>query len=323
MAGRARGARRGGLRPRPGDARGRARPASGSRRARAAAGDPDHRLHGLDASSATGSRHNARQALVYTEKAGVNSVVIDSTDDYQGMLRNLAFSLSLYSGQMCTTTAEPPRPARRDRAPTRGTKSFDEVAQDLAGADRRAPRRPRARCGDPRRDRPAPTCWSGSTGARTMAGSIRASQPLEHPEFADATVRTPLLVAVDAAGRERRLPRGVASARSRSSSRRTTPPTASSCCGEPSGITARSPRASTRPTRRCLRPPRSVALETGVAALGEPHRRRVRQPVRGVLRLPRQRGPTRPRTPTFTDAAFVASRFRVVQSRWPIPDETE
>ena len=28
---------------------------------------------------------------------------LDSTDDYAGLLGNLAFSLSLYSGQMCTT----------------------------------------------------------------------------------------------------------------------------------------------------------------------------------------------------------------------------
>jgi phenylacetic acid degradation protein paaN len=46
---------------------------------------------------------NARQAVVYTEKAGLNTVILDSTADYQGLLRNLAFSLSLYSGQMCTT----------------------------------------------------------------------------------------------------------------------------------------------------------------------------------------------------------------------------
>jgi acyl-CoA reductase-like NAD-dependent aldehyde dehydrogenase len=47
---------------------------------------------------------NARQALVYTEKAGVNSVILESTDDYRGVLGNLAFTLSLYTGQMCTTT---------------------------------------------------------------------------------------------------------------------------------------------------------------------------------------------------------------------------
>ncbi len=40
---------------------------------------------------------------VYTEKSGVNSIVLDSTDNLRGVLGNLAFSLSLYSGQMCTT----------------------------------------------------------------------------------------------------------------------------------------------------------------------------------------------------------------------------
>ena len=47
---------------------------------------------------------NARQAQVYAELAGVNNVVIESTDNYKAMLKNLAFTLSLYSGQMCTTT---------------------------------------------------------------------------------------------------------------------------------------------------------------------------------------------------------------------------
>jgi len=41
--------------------------------------------------------------LVYTEKAGVNTIVVDSMDNLRGVLGNLAFSLSLYSGQMCTT----------------------------------------------------------------------------------------------------------------------------------------------------------------------------------------------------------------------------
>ena len=33
---------------------------------------------------------NARHALVYTEKAGVNSIVVDSTDDLAGMAKNIA-----------------------------------------------------------------------------------------------------------------------------------------------------------------------------------------------------------------------------------------
>ncbi|MBC8125411.1 MAG: aldehyde dehydrogenase family protein [Candidatus Kapabacteria bacterium] len=39
---------------------------------------------------------------VFTEKAGVNCVILDSTDDLDKSLENLAFSLTLYSGQMCT-----------------------------------------------------------------------------------------------------------------------------------------------------------------------------------------------------------------------------
>ncbi|QMU31618.1 phenylacetic acid degradation protein PaaN [Adhaeribacter radiodurans] len=40
--------------------------------------------------------------MVFTEKAGVNSVILDSTTDLDKVLQNLAFSVSLYSGQMCT-----------------------------------------------------------------------------------------------------------------------------------------------------------------------------------------------------------------------------
>ncbi len=39
---------------------------------------------------------------VFTEKAGVNSVIIDSVKNIDEVIGNLAFSLSLYSGQMCT-----------------------------------------------------------------------------------------------------------------------------------------------------------------------------------------------------------------------------
>jgi len=74
---------------------------------------------------------NARQALVYTEKAGVNCVVIDSTDNFRGMIGNLSFTLCLYSGQMCTTPQNifiPEGGIDTDE----GHKSFDEVAAALA-----------------------------------------------------------------------------------------------------------------------------------------------------------------------------------------------
>ncbi|MDM7255317.1 MAG: phenylacetic acid degradation protein PaaN [Paracoccus sp. (in: a-proteobacteria)] len=78
-------------------------------------------------------RDHARQARLYTEEAGVNSVVIAATNDFNGMCNNLAFSLSLYSGQMCTSPQNiyiPETGIDTDQ----GRKSFDEVAQALAGA---------------------------------------------------------------------------------------------------------------------------------------------------------------------------------------------
>ncbi|MBC7858570.1 MAG: phenylacetic acid degradation protein PaaN, partial [Burkholderiaceae bacterium] len=65
---------------------------------------PEVRLIDFTGGSANGNwlEQNARQAQVYTEKSGVNQIIIDSTDDLEGMARNIAFSLTLYSGQMCT-----------------------------------------------------------------------------------------------------------------------------------------------------------------------------------------------------------------------------
>ncbi len=40
--------------------------------------------------------------VTFTEKAGVNSVIIDSVNDLKPVVQNLAFAVSLYSGQMCT-----------------------------------------------------------------------------------------------------------------------------------------------------------------------------------------------------------------------------
>ncbi|MBS1613656.1 MAG: phenylacetic acid degradation protein PaaN [Bacteroidetes bacterium] len=40
--------------------------------------------------------------VTFTEKAGVNSVIIDSVADLKAVIQNVSFAVSLYSGQMCT-----------------------------------------------------------------------------------------------------------------------------------------------------------------------------------------------------------------------------
>src|SRR5262249_45444846 len=75
---------------------------------------------------------NARQAIVFTEKAGVNPVIVDSVPDLKAVVRNLAFTVSLYSGQMCTTSQNIYIP--KDGILAGGQRvSFDEFGQGLAG----------------------------------------------------------------------------------------------------------------------------------------------------------------------------------------------
>ncbi|MDX6347908.1 MAG: hypothetical protein QOF84_2698 [Streptomyces sp.] len=140
---------------------------------------------------------SARQAQVFTEKAGVNTVVIDSTDDYRGLLSNLAFSLSLYSGQMCTTPQNLLIP--RDGIDTdAGHKTYDEVVADLAGAVG-------GLLGDDARANALlgalvnPDVKGRLEAAPSVGEVALASRAVPHPEFPDAVVRTPVIVKLDGA----------------------------------------------------------------------------------------------------------------------------
>ena len=96
---------------------------------------PEVKLIDYTGSSAFGGwlRDHTRQAQLFTEETGVNSVVIAATDDFAGMCGNLAFALSLYSGQMCTSPQNIYIPAG-GIATNEGHKSFDEVATALVAA---------------------------------------------------------------------------------------------------------------------------------------------------------------------------------------------
>lgn len=52
--------------------------------------------------SAFGDYIESLNKISFTEKAGVNSVILDSAADLNAVMQNIAFSASLYSGQMCT-----------------------------------------------------------------------------------------------------------------------------------------------------------------------------------------------------------------------------
>ena len=142
---------------------------------------------------------NARQAEVYTEKAGVNTVVIDSTDDFKGMCRNLAFTLCLYSGQMCTTTQAIFLPADGIDTPD-GKLSADEVIAGVAAAVEKL-------TGDDAKAVEVIGAVSAPIAERIAdaagLGEVAlASRTIDHPGYPDARVRTPLLLKVPAEARK-------------------------------------------------------------------------------------------------------------------------
>lgn len=143
---------------------------------------------------------NARQALVYTEKSGVNTVVIDSTDDFSGMCRNLGFSLSLYTGQMCTAPQNIYIP-REGIATDDGHKSFAEVGQGIAAAVSKLVE------DDARAAELLGAVANAGVLERLEAAPegrevVLASRAITHPVWPDATVRTPAILALDAADRD-------------------------------------------------------------------------------------------------------------------------
>ncbi|MBB3260314.1 phenylacetic acid degradation protein paaN [Paraburkholderia bannensis] len=140
---------------------------------------------------------NAHQAQVYTEKAGVNQIVIDSVDDLKSAARNIAFSLSLYSGQMCTAPQNIYVP--RDGIQTAdGHVSFEAVAQAIAGAVTRFVADP-ARAVEVLGAIQNESVTARIDEARKLGAVLADSQTLEHPQFPGARVRTPLVLSLDAA----------------------------------------------------------------------------------------------------------------------------
>ncbi|MBI1201314.1 MAG: phenylacetic acid degradation protein PaaN [Rhodopseudomonas sp.] len=142
-------------------------------------------------------RANAGTDLVFTEEAGINPIVIDSTDDFRGLCGNIAFSLSLYSGQMCTAPQNIFVPTG-GIATNEGHKSFDDVAAGIATAIDKL-------LGDP--DRATGilgAIQSDATQARVAAARklgkiIRDSGPAPAAGYPQARTASPLVLAVDAA----------------------------------------------------------------------------------------------------------------------------
>ncbi|MBX6371169.1 MAG: aldehyde dehydrogenase family protein, partial [Acidothermus sp.] len=171
--------------------------ADGDRLAAALALRPEIRLIDYTGSTSFGRwlEDNARQAVVFAEKSGVNAVLLESTADFDGMVSNLASSLALYSGQMCTTPRVLFVP-REGIETDQGRRGLDDILASLDAAFRELaddPRRAVALLGaivDERVERAVDT-------AMALPNVVIPSRRVSHPEFPRAVVRTPVVVRSD------------------------------------------------------------------------------------------------------------------------------
>ncbi len=139
--------------------------------------------------------------IVFTEKTGVNSVILDSTDDVDKTAANLAFSVNLYSGQMCTAPQNFYIPADGINTPA-GKVTFDQFAEKFVANINGLIDNPKA----------GPFVLGAVQNRKTCERVIEAeklpgkvwlkSRSFENPMFKNARVATPVVVEVDSSKKE-------------------------------------------------------------------------------------------------------------------------
>ena len=132
----------------------------------------------------------------FTEKAGVNSIILDSVTDLKPVLGNIAFSASLYSGQMCTA----PQNIFVSKAGVKtaeGVVSFDEVVAGLSAAITGLVDNPKAGPGTLGAIQ-AELTYNRVNDAKNLGGTVALdSKAIVNEEFKDARIATPVVIVLD------------------------------------------------------------------------------------------------------------------------------
>ncbi|MHC4428947.1 MAG: phenylacetic acid degradation protein PaaN [Planctomycetota bacterium] len=262
---------------------------------------------------------NARQAVVFTEKAGVNSIILDSIEDLKAASGNIAFTLCLYSGQMCTTS-------QNIFIPKGGieiggeSKSFDDVAAAIVKAVDWL-------LSDPGR---AAEILGAIQSKRTLArveqalaegGEVlRESNPVANEAFPEARTRSPLILKVKASD-EKLFAREMfgpivymVATESTEQSIELAAGTARELGAITCGVYSTNPQVLERAEEAMV----AAGVATSCNLTGQIF---VNQSA--AFSDFHVSGANPAGNATLCDAAFVANRFRVVQSRVPVPVEAE
>jgi len=139
--------------------------------------------------------------IVFTEKTGVNSVILDSVEDVDKAAANLAFSVNLYSGQMCTAPQNLYIPSDGINSPA-GKISFDDFAQKFTAQITGLVDNPKA----------GPFVLGAIQNKKTNERVVEAeklpgkvilkSRTLENPQFKNARTATPIVIEIDSSKKE-------------------------------------------------------------------------------------------------------------------------
>jgi len=133
---------------------------------------------------------------VFTEKAGVNSVILDSTANLDATFQNLSFAVSLYSGQMCTAP-------QNFFIPATGVKSgdtvvpYNEVVEKLKNAVKGFATNPKMGPGTLGAVQSDAT-WNRVKSSLSLGKVLLQPEQVQNPEFAKARLTSPAIIEVDA-----------------------------------------------------------------------------------------------------------------------------
>jgi phenylacetic acid degradation protein paaN len=144
---------------------------------------------------------NCSEKLVYTETAGCNSVVIESTDNLQAMASAIAHSLCQASAQMCTSVQNIHIPA--DGILAAGVRvSFDEVAAAIVAGVEKYVENPQVLCGTLVDDMILATIERYRGLAGQHGRLLRDSAPMDYADFPNARTASPLVLEVTEEARD-------------------------------------------------------------------------------------------------------------------------
>jgi phenylacetic acid degradation protein paaN len=163
---------------------------------------PDVKLIDFTGNSVFGNYlESIHDKTVFTEKTGVNSVILDSVDDVDKVASNLAFSLSLYSGQMCTAPQNFFIPEKGIKTSS-GLVTFDEFAQKLIDSINSLVDNPKAGPYVLGAIQNKKTKERIAAAENTLGKVLLKSREFLNPMFKNARVASPVVIEVDASEKE-------------------------------------------------------------------------------------------------------------------------